>query len=157
MKNILIGDYDKQFKSDELEYKDFISRKEFINRTGIYVSALFFESVYHDYKESGLSVDDFVNTYETKEPIMEAEISGKFKYNVTDEVVSGIGTYDEIHDPNVHEIVNAIDMELCHKIKELEDLMIKVSKLCKDCEEHSRQFWRFLAEYGLVESAKIPS
>lgn len=41
MKNILIGDYDKQFKSDELEYKDFISRKEFINRTGIYVSALF--------------------------------------------------------------------------------------------------------------------
>ena len=74
MKNILIGDYDKQFKSDELEYKDFISRKEFINSTGIYVSALFFESVYHDYKESGLSVDDFVNTYETKEPIMEAEI-----------------------------------------------------------------------------------
>ncbi len=39
-KTCLISEYDSHFKPDELVYDDFISRREFINRTGVYVSAL---------------------------------------------------------------------------------------------------------------------
>lgn len=56
--NLLIGEYDPKFKSDEAVYDDFISRKEFINRTGIYISVMLYGLVYDDFKESGLSVSE---------------------------------------------------------------------------------------------------
>lgn len=113
--NLLIGEYDPKFKSDEAVYDDFISRKEFINRTGIYISIMLYGLVYDDFKESGLSVSEYVETYEKNHPIMEAEVKGTFKYDVTDELINGLGIYDDSHEPNIWEIVNAVDMEFYHK------------------------------------------
>ncbi len=137
--NLLIGKYDSKFKSDEVIYEDFISRKEFINRTRIYISTMFYDLVYNDFKESGLSVDEYVDTYEKNHPIMETELKGTFKCNVIDDSISGLGTYDNLHEPNIWEIVNAVDMELYHKwvhgdktISQLLDIIEKQEKIISD-------------------------
>lgn len=62
-KTCLISEYDSHFKPDELVYDDFISRREFINRTGVYVSALYYNIVYDKFKELGSSIDKFVETF----------------------------------------------------------------------------------------------
>ena len=114
-KEILIGKYDSLFKSDEPVYEDFISRKEFINRTGIYESTMNYAMVYDEFKETGLSVDEFVDTYEENHPIEEVKLHGTFKFEVTDDNVNGLGTYHDDHFPYIWEIVNMLDMELYHK------------------------------------------
>ena len=44
---------------DELVHKDFVSRQEFINRTGVYVTPLYFEVIYKRFVDSGISADEF--------------------------------------------------------------------------------------------------
>lgn len=134
-KNLLIGEYDPKFKSDEVVYEDFISRKEFINRTGIYISAMFYDFVYDDFKESGLSVDEYVDTYEKNHPIMEAEVKGTFKYDVMDDPINGLGIYDDSHEPNIWEIVNAVDMEFYHKNIHGDKIISQLLHIVKEQEE----------------------
>lgn len=49
-------------------YEDFVSREEFINRTGIFVTSGHFSYIYNmEWKkaeEVGFSIDDFINNYE---------------------------------------------------------------------------------------------
>ena len=98
-------------------YDDFISRREFINHTGVYVSASYFNIVYDKFKESGLSIDEFVGT---------------FKYIVDDDIVNGLGTYDDTHEPNIWEIVNSIDMEMFHKWLDSGRSIVRIMKIFKD-------------------------
>ena len=100
-KACLISKYDSHFKPDEQVYDDFISRREFINHTGVYVSASYFNIVYDKFKESGLSIDEFVGTFSSNPMIQEVNLSGTFKYIVDDDTVNGLGTYDDTHEPKV--------------------------------------------------------
>lgn len=92
-------------------YKDFISREEFINQTGIFVSPDYYEYIYDvEYKKSGVSVEKFVRDYEEKYStcIQEIPLQGVFKYDVMDDELNCAGEYDECYEPNIWEIINAL-------------------------------------------------
>lgn len=61
-KTPLIGEYDTSFKAGENEpaFKDFVSRRDFINRTGVYVSPAYFGIIHDKFMESGVSAEEFV-------------------------------------------------------------------------------------------------
>lgn len=92
-------------------YKDFVSREEFINRTGIFVSSNYFEYIYDiEYKKSGVGAEEFIRDYEEKYStcIQEVLLQGTFKYEVMDEDINCAGVYDDFHEPNIWEIINIL-------------------------------------------------
>lgn len=92
-------------------YKDFVSREEFINQTGIFVSPDYFGYIYDiEYKKAGVSVEEFVRDYEEKYStcIQEVPLQGVFKYEVMDDELNCAGEYDECYEPNIWEIVNTL-------------------------------------------------
>lgn len=95
----------------ETIHEDFVSREEFINQTGIFVSPEYFEYIYDmEFKKSGVSAEEFVQDYEEKFStfIQEIPLQGIFKYEVMDEDVNCVGEYDECYEPNIWEIVNTL-------------------------------------------------
>lgn len=95
----------------EKVHEGFVSREEFINRTGIFVSPDYFGYIYDmEFKEVGVSPDEFIRDYEEKYStcIQEIPLHGTFKYEVMDEDISCAGEYDECHEPNIWEIVNSL-------------------------------------------------
>ena len=76
---------------EEKAFADFVSRKEFMDRTGIYTSPDFYEVVYERFKESNMPVEEFVDNYAQScggiEEITIGE-SFKFKYDIADDMIS---------------------------------------------------------------------
>lgn len=130
--NCLISEYDSYFEIDEPVHEDFISRRDFINHTGVYVSASYFGIVYDEFKKSGSSIDEFVEAFSSNPMIQEVNLSGTFKYILDDDTVNGFGTYDDTCEPNIWEIVNSMDMEMFHKWLEAGRSIIKISEIFKD-------------------------
>lgn len=110
MEKVLIHPVDKTVYKETV-YEDFVSREEFINRTGIFVSPEYFEYIYDmEFKESGVSAEEFVQDYEDKYStcVQEIPLQGTFKYEVMDEEVNCVGEYDNCYEPNIWEIVNTL-------------------------------------------------
>lgn len=110
-KESLIHPIQKEYGWKEPMHDDFVSRAEFINRTGIFVTPEHFEYIYDMvFKEANVSADEFVNNYEGKYEtcIQEVPLNGIFKYEVMDEDLSCMGLYDDIYEPNIWEIVNSL-------------------------------------------------
>ena len=129
-KQVLIAPYDT-YKSDEPMHKEFISRIDFINRTGIFVSPSFFDMIYSAFKESGVAVDEFVRDYEAKYSncIMKTPLSGTFKYEIQDDDVSCIGIYNDFHEPNIWEIINSLAIAYFEEWKSKGDITRESIKL----------------------------
>lgn len=111
----------------ELYFEDFISREEFIKRTGIFVSPDYFTYIHNVlFKKSGVSIDEFIRNYEKKYSVcvQKVELHGTFKYEIMDDGISLIGQYEDCHEPNIWEIINTlvrnikIEYEDKHKIAE---------------------------------------
>lgn len=112
-------------------YDDFVSREEFINRTGIFVTPEHFGYIYDMvFKESGVSVDEFIRDYEEKYStcIQEVPLSGIFKYEVMDEEISCVGEYDACYEPNIWEIVNVLSRNSKMEFESKHDVMEKYNK-----------------------------
>lgn len=110
-KSCLIHPIDKEFDCKETLHEDFVSREEFINRTGIFVTPEHFEYIYDiKFKEANVSADEFVNNYESKyaDCIEEISLDGTFKYEIMDENLSCMCLYEDVHNPNIWEIVNSL-------------------------------------------------
>lgn len=110
-KPCLIHPMDKKFDCKEPVYKDFVSREDFINRTGIFVTPEYFEYIYDiEFRKANVSVDEFVNDYEEKYStcIQEVPLNGTFKYEITDEDLSCMYLYDDGYEPNLWEIINSL-------------------------------------------------
>lgn len=78
----------------EKEYKGFVTRREFINRTGVFVSAVHFEIIYEKFKELRVSADEFVRDYIDK--YSDCIISDKnnlVHFEINDDEVSAVGCY----------------------------------------------------------------
>lgn len=115
----------------EKTYKDFVPREEFINRTGIFVSPDYFEYIYDiEFKESGVSADEFIRDYEEKYStcIQEIPLQGSFRYEVMDEDISCVGEYDECYDPNIWEIVNSLARNSKAEFEKRYNLIEKLDK-----------------------------
>lgn len=110
-KSCLIHPIDKEFDYKETVHEDFVSRIEFINRTGIFITPEHFEYIYDmEFKKANVSANDFVNNYEDKYAncIQEVLLNGIFKYEVMDEDLSCMGLYDEVYYPSIWEIINSL-------------------------------------------------
>lgn len=112
-KPCLIHPVDKEFDCKEPIHEDFVSRAEFINRTGIFMTPEHFEYIYDmKFKKASVPADEFVDNYEKRyaDCIEEVPLSGIFKYEVMDEDLNGMGLYDDCYDPNIWEIINLLAM-----------------------------------------------
>lgn len=123
-KTLLIRPITSEYAWKEQPYDDFVSREEFINRTGIFVTPSQFSYIHdvdwEDAKESGTSVDDFIDYYEKNcGEVMEVPLHGSFKYIISDDYLSCIGEYNEddgcgacylssVDGPNIWEIINCL-------------------------------------------------
>ena len=118
-------------------YEDFISRVDFINQTGIFVTPSYFECIYDDFKESGVSVDEFVGNYEEKysTDIQEIELKGTFKYETTDDTVSCLCLYDPLYDPNIWEVVNNLAVEHDYQWRSKDEIVEKYQKIIKELQD----------------------
>lgn len=112
-KTQLIHPITGEYAWKEKGYDDFVSREEFINRTGIFVTPQYFDYIYDmewkEAKESGKSLDDFIDNYEDDElngGIAEVPLHGTFKYIVSDDNLSCI--YEDVYEPNIWEIINCL-------------------------------------------------
>ena len=115
-KTPLIHPITGEFAWKEKVYDDFVSREEFINRTGIFVTPQYFDYIYNmewkEAKESGKSLDEFIDNYEDGEfngGVAEIPLHATFKYIVSDDYLSCIGEFkDEVYEPNIWEIINCL-------------------------------------------------
>lgn len=131
MEKVLLSKYDSEsiLRGDTVIHDDFISRRDFINQTGIFVTPSYFDSIYDDFKESGTSVEEFIKNYEEKYSncIVNAAMNGTFKYEVLDEDLSCLGDYEDTYDPNIWEIIDSlvrtINWEREKKWKQQEEYM----------------------------------
>lgn len=123
----LIGAYRMDVTYMEPEFANFVTRREFINRTGVFVSPEYFASIYEDYKKSGVSLDEFLDHFEKYHfEIVEVPMSGTFKYCVSDDTVSGCGMYkDEDHEANVLEALNSAVLSNYHSRKYADNVVEK--------------------------------
>lgn len=96
---------------EEPKYEDFVSRHDFINSTGIYVTPMHFYNIYRKFKESSTTAVEFVENYEEKYadlPVEKINLQGTFKYEMTDVCISGIDRNSVDVYPNIYEIVDAL-------------------------------------------------
>lgn len=151
----------------EKVYDDFVSREEFINRTGIFVTPQYFSYIYDmewkEAKESGKSLDDFVDNYEDCElngGIAEIPLHGTFKYVISDDNLSCLGDYEDDYDPNIWEIVNCLAR--CHE-QEYDskwEMIEKYKSILEDVMKNHKEAIKLLHEMKLINSepiATIPS
>lgn len=116
-KTVLIHPITDEYSWKEQTYDGFISREEFINRTGIFITPHYFSCIvygleWEEAKEAGKTLDEFIDNYEDGEfngGVAEIPLYGTFKYIVSDDYLSCIGEYkDEIYNPNIWEIINCL-------------------------------------------------
>lgn len=136
--NILIHPINQEYSWKEQEYEDFVSREEFINRTGIFVTPSHFHYIYDmewkESKESGTSLDEFIHKYEEEHSgeIVEEQLQGTFKYIISDDYLSCIGDYDDLYYPNIWEIINCLARSHAHECETKWEAIEKYKSVLND-------------------------
>ena len=134
--DVLVTPPTGEFAWKENTPKDFVSREEFINRTGIFVTPSQFGFIYDvDFRDSNMTVDEFISKFEEdfSGEIMEVEMKGTFKYMVMDEAVSCLGEFEnELHDPNIWDIVNSLARMYEQECEVKWNLINKLEKIIKE-------------------------
>lgn len=151
-----------EFAWKEKVYDDFISREEFINRTGIFVTPMQFSYI-HDVnwkeaKESGTSLDDFLNDYEDNSgEVMEVPLHGTFKYIVSDDYLSCIGEYNDgdecgacylsaFNEPNIWEIINCLARSHAQECETKWEIIEKHKSVLEDVMQSLEKYQMLLTE-----------
>ena len=163
--NTLIHPVENEKSWKEPVYDDFVSREEFINRTGIFVTPEHFRYIY-DFewtdkaKKAGTTVDEFIDNYENEHmgEVVETPLQGTFKYLVMDDCVSRGGDYeDPYYEPNIWEIVNSLARESSYwkdsKRKAIETYQNALDDLNKNLKNDTMNFRLALSE----PTKEIPS
>ena len=164
-KEPLIHPIINEYAWKEKVYDDFVSREEFINRTGIFVTPQYFDFIYEmewkEAKESGISMDDFINNFEDESgEVMEIPLHGTFKYVISDDNLSCLGDYEDDYDPNIWELANCLAR--CHE-QEYDskwEMIEKYKSILEDVMKNHKEAIELLHEMKLINSepiATIPS
>lgn len=104
--------------------EDFVTREEFIKRTGIFVTPEYFEYIHNKWVDetakTGISADDFVDDYEKNHigQVAETKLNGTFKYVVMDESISCMHDDWDICNPDIWDIVNSLACDLAYEREE---------------------------------------
>lgn len=125
--------------------EDFVSREEFIKRTGIFVTPEYFEYIYHKWVDetakTGMSVDDFVDDYEKNHmgQVAETKLNGTFKYLIMDESISCMYDDWDICDPDIWDIVNSLACDLTYEREEKQKALKVMEDVYADAEQIYKQ------------------
>lgn len=125
----------KRIKCEQPDCKtcsDFLPRIDFINRTGIYISTSYYPAVYEKFKESGKSVDEFIQNYERQYAncVETLPLEGVFKYEMTDTDISGVAQDETENQRTIWDILSSIDDSLLHKRIYAERMIRKYEQIC---------------------------
>ena len=139
-------------------YKDFISRVDFINQTGIFVTPGYFNIIYDEFKESGVTINEFINNYEKKYSscVEELELKGTFKYETIDDDISCVCVYDSdpLYEPNIWEIVNNLAVEYDHQWRSKDEIVEKYQKIIKELQDINARLMDIAKQVTSVEFIK---
>lgn len=133
--------------------KDFVSREEFIKRTGIFVTPEYFEYIHNKWvdesEETGISVDEFVDNYEKNHigQIAETELNGTFKYLIMDESVSCMHDDWDICDPDIWDIVNSLACDLAYEREEKQKAFKKAIESMDEMYRLMENMYKMLDSY----------
>lgn len=137
-KTTLIHPITSELAWKEKSYEGFVSREEFINRTGIFVTPSYFSDIY-DYQwkvaqETGVSIDEFINKYEENyvEEVMEVPLEGKLKYLITDDYMNCFEEYKDTLEPNLWEILNSLSREVVNVRESKQKIIDEYKEILKD-------------------------
>lgn len=125
--------------------EDFVSREEFIKRTGIFVTPGYFEYIYHNWVDetakTGISVDDFVDDYEKNHigQVAETKLNGTFKYLIMDESISCMHDDWDIFVPSIWDIVNSLACDLAYERESKQNALKVMEDVYADAEQIYRQ------------------
>lgn len=125
--------------------ENFVSREEFIKRTGIFVTPEYFEYIYHKWVDetakTGMSVDDFVDDYEKNHmgQVAETKLNGTFKYLIMDESISCMYDDWDICDPDIWDIVNSLACDLTYEREEKQKALKVMEDVYADAEQIYKQ------------------
>ena len=123
--------------------EDFVSREEFIKRTGIFVTPRYFEYIYHKWVDetakTGISADDFVDDYEKNHigQVAETKLNGTFKYVVMDESISCMHDDWDICNPDIWDIVNSLACDLAYEREEKQKAFEKAIEAMENVYAHA--------------------
>ena len=133
-REILIHPWDEELIHKGPAYEDFVSREDFINRTGVFVTPIHFEFIYGGFKKANVSADEFLDNYKEKYAthIQEVPLSGTFRYELMDDNVIPIGLYEENYDPNIWEIINSLVMSYEAEYKSNRDFVEKLKTVLEN-------------------------
>lgn len=128
----------------------FVSREEFIKRTGIFVTPEYFEYIQNKWvnesERTGISVDDFVDNYEKNHigQIAETELNGTFKYLIMDDNLTWncecIDDEEVIFDPSIWDIVDSLAVGQAYERKSKQ----KALKVMEDVYADAEQIYKTL-------------
>lgn len=136
--------------------EDFVTREEFIKRTGIFVTPEYFEYIHNKWvdesEETGISVDDFVDNYEKNHigQVAETEMNGTFKYLIMDESVSAICDDGEIFDPSIWDIVNSLACNLSNEREEKQKTINDATAIMDNMYEMLNSYTDILERYKSI-------
>lgn len=137
-KTTLIHPITSELAWKEKSYEGFVSREEFINRTGIFVTPSYFSDIY-DYQwkvaqETGISIDEFINKYEENyvEEVKEVPLEGKLKYLITDDYMNCFEEYKDTLEPNLWEILNSLSREVVNVRESKQKIIDEYKEILKD-------------------------
>lgn len=108
-------------------YHGFITRRDLINRTGIYMTEEYFADLYYKFLNSGKTADEFIEDFETnvEDRVIETTMPKAFRYMQNDERISRIGDHnftcpeDGI---NVYELLDSLVVDCDRREVEWEEL-----------------------------------
>lgn len=130
----LLGIYGEVNALEEKNTSDFLSRRDFVNAAGIYVTPEYFRTVYKEWKDSGTTPEQFAANYKKNHlgEINEVPLTGSFRYMMQDLAVSGadLGITERI--PSFLESVDILAQALYHKSLYADGMVKEYRNLTKD-------------------------
>lgn len=146
------------------EQYQFVSREEFINATGIFVTPDYFERIYERFLNSDLSVEQFIRKYETDsaDDIRSIPLSGTFKFNICDDDLTSEEVWDYENEdvlPNITiwEIMNSLALNHSCTQSENVELYYKNRQLAETVSEFEMELKALCEQFkGQVETIIPP-
>lgn len=130
-----------RYAQKEPTNEGFVSRMDFINQTGIFVTPGYFDMIYENFKEVGVPADDFIRDYEEKYStcLQEIELKGMFKYEIADDSLSGLGNYSDDSEPNIWELMNYLALSHDYEWRTKDEIVAKYRDIVKRLQEINKE------------------
>lgn len=122
----------EKYLNEETKHEDFVSRIDFINRTMVFCTPEYYEMIYDDFVESGVSPAEFVRNYRNKYATCLLEVSigdDTIYYELDDDILGAIDYPEDEFDFNILELLNNIAMAHSHKNKYAEEMITSYQKV----------------------------